>query len=289
MTDIAKVSNVGKQIISEVERAVVGKRELLEMIMASVLAGGHILLEDYPGLGKTLIARSFAAVLALDFKRIQFTADLLPGDITGGYIFNRGLNQFELRKGPLFANIVLADEINRASPKTQSALLEAMQEQSVTVANQTYHLDLPFFVLATQNPLEMEGTYPLPEAQLDRFFFKVNVSYPSGEDLVQILNRTTRSETPAAALPDADRGAGDGRVERAGRKVHRQGFIPKPGPRAQLNLIHDLRSIVWEPDGLWTARGIELSRAGFPLNNSQRNPADSHFCPSQNNQKCRFL
>ena len=133
MTDISKVSSLSKQIIAEVERAVVGKRALLEMMMASMLAGGHILLEDFPGLGKTLVARSFAKVLGLEFKRIQFTPDLLPGDITGGYIFNRTKNKFELRKGPLFANIVLADEINRASPKTQSALLEAMQEGQVTI------------------------------------------------------------------------------------------------------------------------------------------------------------
>ena len=189
MADIKQVSTLGKQVISEVERAIVGKRELLEMIMAAALAGGHVLLEDYPGLGKTLIARSFATVLGLDFKRIQFTPDLLPGDITGGYVYNRVDNNFELRKGPVFANIILADEINRASPKTQSALLEAMQEEQVTLEGETMRLPQPFLVLATQNPIEYEGTFPLPEAQLDRFMLKLAVGYPSIGDEKEILHR----------------------------------------------------------------------------------------------------
>jgi MoxR-like ATPase len=189
MADIKQVSTLGKQVISEVERAVVGKRELLEMIMAAALAGGHILLEDYPGLGKTLIARSFASVLGLDFKRIQFTPDLLPGDITGGYVYNRGNNQFELRRGPVFANVLLADEINRASPKTQSALLEAMQEEQVTLEGESMHLPQPFLVLATQNPIEYEGTFPLPEAQLDRFMLKLTVGYPNMSEEKEILHR----------------------------------------------------------------------------------------------------
>ncbi len=189
MADISKVSTTTRQVIAEVERAVVGKRDLLEMMMASVLAGGHILLEDFPGLGKTLVARSFATALGLDFKRIQFTPDLLPGDITGGYIFNRTKNKFELRKGAIFANIVLADEINRASPKTQSALLEAMQEGHVTIEGETLPLPEPFLVLATQNPIEYEGTFPLPEAQLDRFMLKLKVGYPSLEEEKLILRR----------------------------------------------------------------------------------------------------
>jgi len=176
-------------VIAEVERAVVGKRELLEMMLGAVLASGHILLEDFPGLGKTLIARSFAKALGLQFKRIQFTPDLLPGDITGGYIFNRTKNDFELRKGPIFANIVLADEINRASPKTQSALLEAMQEHQVTIEGETLPLPEPFLVLATQNPIEYEGTFPLPEAQLDRFMLKLKVGYPSMDEEKLILRR----------------------------------------------------------------------------------------------------
>ena len=178
VNNIADVAATGKKIIDEVERAVVGKRKLLEMIMASMLAGGHVLLEDNPGLGKTLVARSFAAVLGLDFKRIQFTPDLLPGDITGGYILDRAKNNFQLRQGPIFANIVLADEINRASPKTQSALLEAMQEEQVTLEGESLPLPEPFLVIATQNPIEYEGTFPLPEAQLDRFMLKLSVGYP---------------------------------------------------------------------------------------------------------------
>ena len=189
MADITHVSTTTRQVIAEVERAVVGKRALLEMMMAAVLAGGHILLEDFPGLGKTLIARSFAKALGLEFKRIQFTPDLLPGDITGGYIFNRTKNKFELRKGPLFANIVLADEINRASPKTQSALLEAMQEGQVTIEGESLPLPEPFLVLATQNPIEYEGTFPLPEAQLDRFMLKLSVGYPNVEEEKLILRR----------------------------------------------------------------------------------------------------
>lgn len=202
MTDITNVSSLSRQVIAEVERAVVGKRALLEMMMSSVLAGGHILLEDFPGLGKTLVARSFATVLGLDFKRIQFTPDLLPGDITGGYIFNRTTNQFELRKGPIFANIILADEINRASPKTQSALLEAMQEGQVTIEGETLPLPEPFLVLATQNPIEYEGTFPLPEAQLDRFMLKLSVGYPSIEEEKLILKRRRERKQDEVMLRD---------------------------------------------------------------------------------------
>jgi MoxR-like ATPase len=186
---VPEVSSLGKQILDEIEKAVVGKRDLLEMVLAASLAGGHLLLEDYPGLGKTLIAKSFAAVLGLDFKRIQFTPDLLPGDITGGYVFNRAENRFELLKGPVFANVILADEINRASPKTQSALLEAMQEGQVTLEGETFPLPDPFLVLATQNPIEYEGTFPLPEAQLDRFMLKLKVGYPTVAEEKEILQR----------------------------------------------------------------------------------------------------
>ncbi len=189
MTDIREASELSRKVIAEIERAVVGKRGLLEMVMAAALAGGHVLFEDFPGLGKTLIARSFSTALGLDFKRIQFTPDLLPGDITGGYIFNRDKNKFELRKGPVFTNIILADEINRASPKTQSALLEAMQEGQVTLEGETLQLPEPFLVLATQNPIEYEGTFPLPEAQLDRFMLKLTVGYPSVDEEKEILRR----------------------------------------------------------------------------------------------------
>ncbi len=186
---IADVSVLAGRVLDEVERAVVGKRPLLEMITAAVLAGGHVLLEDYPGLAKTLIAKSFATALGLDFKRIQFTPDLLPGDITGGYVYDRVQNSLALREGPIFANIILADEINRASPKTQSALLEAMQEYQVTVEGETMRLPEPFIVVATQNPIEYEGTFPLPEAQLDRFVMKLAVGYPSPEEEQEILKR----------------------------------------------------------------------------------------------------
>ena len=186
---ISDVSALSKQIINEVEKAIVGKRQLLERILVSALAGGHVLLEDYPGLAKTLIANSFATVLGLNFKRIQFTPDMLPSDITGSYIFDRDKGGFELRQGPIFANIILADEINRASPKTQSALLEAMQENQVTLEGETMPLPQPFMVIATQNPIEYEGTFPLPEAQLDRFLMKLSVGYPSLEDEQEILRR----------------------------------------------------------------------------------------------------
>jgi MoxR-like ATPase len=187
---VAEVENISNRVIQEVERSIVGKREVLEKIMTAILTGGgHVLLEDYPGLAKTLIANSFATALGLDFKRIQFTPDLLPGDITGGYIYDRAAGTFTLRQGPLFANIILADEINRASPRTQSALLEAMQEYQVTLEGETMRLPQPFIVLATQNPIEYEGTFPLPEAQLDRFIMKLSVGYPSAQDEQEILRR----------------------------------------------------------------------------------------------------
>lgn len=187
---IAETAALSQAVIAEVEKAVIGKHRELEMLMASLLSsGGHILLEDFPGLAKTLIANSFATALGMSFKRIQFTPDLLPGDITGGYIYDRQSSQFVLRKGPLFANLILADEINRASPRTQSALLEAMQEYQVTVETETVRLGEPFVVIATQNPIEYEGTFPLPEAQLDRFLVKLPVGYPSAEDEFEILTR----------------------------------------------------------------------------------------------------
>lgn len=200
MADIREVSELGKKVIVEVERAVIGKRDLLEKVMCAALAGGHVLFEDFPGLGKTLIARSFSTALGLDFKRIQFTPDLLPGDITGGYIFNRTKNKFELRKGPVFTNILLADEINRASPKTQSALLEAMQEGQVTLEGETQALPEPFIVLATQNPIEYEGTFPLPEAQLDRFMVKLTVGYPNLDEEKEILRRRRERQQDEVAL-----------------------------------------------------------------------------------------
>ncbi len=205
---VSEVAELSNRVIQEVEKAVVGKREVLEKIMTALLtSGGHVLLEDYPGLAKTLIANSFASALGLNFKRIQFTPDLLPGDITGGYIYDRTANTFILRKGPLFANIILADEINRASPRTQSALLEAMQEYQVTLEGETMHLPQPFIVLATQNPIEYEGTFPLPEAQLDRFIMKISVGYPSQKEEQEILRRRRERRSDAhqlEAVTDAD-------------------------------------------------------------------------------------
>ncbi len=186
---ILEVSTLTERIIQEVNRAIVGKTEVLYKMMATFLSGGHVLLEDYPGLAKTLIANSFATVLGMSFRRIQFTPDLLPGDITGGYVYDKEQNRFVLRKGPLFAQIVLADEINRASPRTQSALLEAMQERQVTIEGETMKLPEPFIVIATQNPIEYEGTFPLPEAQLDRFLIKLSIGYPSADEEKEILQR----------------------------------------------------------------------------------------------------
>jgi MoxR-like ATPase len=182
----------------EVGKVIVGQRELVRQTLTGLLANSHVLLEGVPGLGKTMLVRTIAEVIDCSFNRVQFTPDLMPADITGTNILveEDGRRVFRFQPGPIFANAVLADEINRATPKTQSSLLEAMQEHQVTVARQRFPLDPPFFVLATQNPLEMEGTYPLPEAQLDRFLFKVMVPFPSEEDLIAIMDRTTGAETP---------------------------------------------------------------------------------------------
>jgi len=193
---MSAVRSLAETVVAEVERAVVGKTELLNHLLACFLAGGHVLLEDYPGLGKTLIAKSLASALGLEFRRIQFTPDLLPADITGTYVFSRNSDSFELRRGPIFTNILLGDEINRASPRTQSALLESMQEYQVTLEGESIRLPDPFVVIATQNPIEYEGTFPLPEAQLDRFMMRLQVGYPSIEQEQEILNRrrTRQSE-----------------------------------------------------------------------------------------------
>jgi len=189
------------EIEREVGRVIVGQRELVRQTLTGLLANSHVLLEGVPGLGKTMLVRTIADVIDCSFNRIQFTPDLMPADITGTNILveEGGTRVFRFQPGPVFANLVLADEINRATPKTQSSLLEAMQEHQVTVARQRFPLEPPFFVLATQNPLEMEGTYPLPEAQLDRFLFKVMVPFPSEDDLVAIIDRTTGADTPSAA------------------------------------------------------------------------------------------
>jgi MoxR-like ATPase len=186
---VDEVAERCERIVTEVERAIVGKRRTLELILTGFLADGHVLLEDFPGLAKTLIARCFAQVAELRFSRIQFTPDLLPSDVTGSSIFNQRTGEFEFRPGPIFANLLLADEINRAPPKTQAALLEAMQEQQVTIEGATNPLERPFLVIATQNPIEYEGTYPLPEAQLDRFILRTSIGYPSPDDEWLVLER----------------------------------------------------------------------------------------------------
>jgi MoxR-like ATPase len=199
---LEQFSEIARQIENEVGKVIVGQTDVVRSVIICVLAGRHALLEGVPGLGKTMLIRTLADVLDLKFSRIQFTPDLMPADIVGTDILEEtedGRREFRFQPGPIFANLLLADEINRATPKTQSAMLEAMQEKTVTVAGRRYELDKPFFVLATQNPLEMEGTYPLPEAQLDRFLFKVNVTFPSVSELVAILERTTGTDTHTAS------------------------------------------------------------------------------------------
>jgi MoxR-like ATPase len=204
--DLPDVGTLANRVLDEVERAVVGKREALELLLLGLLADGHVLIEDYPGLAKTLMARSFAQVASMEFSRIQFTPDLMPSDVTGSSVYNQREGDFEFRPGPIFANLLLGDEINRAPPKTQAALLEAMQERQVTTEGESRRLGPPFLVLATQNPIEYEGTYPLPEAQLDRFLLRMSVGYPSREDEWQVLsNRAERGTDEVALTPVVDR------------------------------------------------------------------------------------
>ncbi|MFV2085294.1 AAA family ATPase [Micromonospora sp. LOL_021] len=212
MNDVAaapttEVSRLAHAVLDSVGTVLVGKRDALELVLAGILAGGHVLLEDLPGLGKTLTARSFAQALGLDFRRLQFTPDLLPADVTGSFLYDQRSADFTFRAGPLFTNLLLADEINRTPPKTQSALLEAMQEKQVSVEGVTYRLEAPFHVLATANPIEYEGTYPLPEAQLDRFLLRVSFGYPTHEEEWEVLRRRIsrrQEETELAAVVDAN-------------------------------------------------------------------------------------
>lgn len=190
-----EVANLGRRLLDEVEKAVVGKRAVLELMLMALLADGHVLIEDYPGLAKTLMARSFAQVTDLKFTRVQFTPDLMPMDVTGSPMLNPATSDLFFRPGPIFSNLLLADEINRAPAKTQAALLEAMQERQVTVDGITHHLDRPFLVVATQNPIEYEGTYPLPEAQLDRFIVRIGVGYPTPADEWQVLEQRLARKT----------------------------------------------------------------------------------------------
>lgn len=186
---VARAAEAAQRILDEVEKAVIGKRDVLELVLAGLLADGHVLLDDVPGVAKTLMARSFATAAGLDFSRLQFTPDVLPADITGATVLDLATNAPVFRRGPIFAQLILADEVNRAPAKTQAALLEAMQEKQVTTDGITHHLSLPFLVIATQNPIESEGTYPLPEAQLDRFILRTTVGYPAERDELELLSR----------------------------------------------------------------------------------------------------
>ena len=198
---IVTVAERVREVVLSLGRIVVGKDDVLERILAGILANGHVLIEDYPGLAKTLIARLLAQALDLGFRRIQFTPDLLPSDITGSFLYDQRGGRFEFRAGPVFTNLLLADEINRATPKTQAALLEAMQESQVTVEGQSFPLAQPFLVIATQNPIELEGTYPLPEAQLDRFLLRVGVGYPGPDAEREILRIRRERRTDDATVP----------------------------------------------------------------------------------------
>ena len=205
-TSVREAGELAGRVLDEVEKAVVGKREALTLVLAAVLAKGHVLLEDFPGLGKTLAARSFAQALGLEFARAQFTPDLLPADLTGSFLYDQRAGTFEFRRGPLFTGLLLADEINRTPPKTQAALLEAMQERQVTVEGETFALPDPFHVLATANPIEYEGTYPLPEAQLDRFLLRVSFGYPTGPEEYDVIARRVerrREEVELDRITDA--------------------------------------------------------------------------------------
>lgn len=216
---IADASAACRRVLDEVERAVVGKRDQLALILAAIVAGGHVLIEDFPGLGKTLAARSFAQALGLEFKRAQFTPDQLPADLTGSYVYDQSRGEFAFRPGPVFAGFLLADEINRTPPKTQAALLEAMQEHQVTVEGRTHPLPQPFHVVATANPIETEGTYPLPEAQLDRFLLRLAFGYPDQEQEWEVLARRVARRTDDIAVDAVTDAAGVRAVQQAAETV----------------------------------------------------------------------
>jgi MoxR-like ATPase len=218
--ELTELRDSAGRILDEVERSIVGKRDALELILLALLCDGHVLLEDYPGLAKTLIARSFAQTTSLQFARIQFTPDLMPSDVTGSSIFDQRSGDFKFLSGPIFTNLLLADEINRAPPKTQAALLEAMQERQVTTEGETRPLPAPFVVLATQNPIEYEGTYPLPEAQLDRFLMRVGVGYPSREHEIEMLARRLERGEDELALDTVLDAATLIEMQRALEQVH---------------------------------------------------------------------
>ena len=218
---------VSDRILDRIDEVVVGKREQAKMLLAALMVSGHVLLEDVPGVGKTLLARTFASVTSLTFKRVQFTPDLLPSDVTGTYIWSPKDSEFHWRPGPVFTNVLLADELNRATPRTQSSLLEAMEERQVTSEGDTRPLPSPFMVVATQNPIEMEGTFPLPEAQLDRFLLKIEMGYPSREQETEILRRFIDGAAPVAAA----------------------GLLPEPASESELDLLREAaRRVYISPD-----------------------------------------
>jgi MoxR-like ATPase len=217
---VAPFQEQADRLINEVSRAVIGKRDALRLALVAMAADGHILIEDLPGLGKTLMARSFARALGLEFKRVQFTPDLMPADITGTSIYNQASGGFEFRSGPVFTNLLLADEINRAPAKTQAALLEAMQERQVTVDGETRPLDAPFLVIATQNPLEFEGTYPLPEAQLDRFLIRLSIGYPDVDDEARILEQRVERQEDEVSISQVVDKAGFRQMQEGLEAIH---------------------------------------------------------------------
>jgi MoxR-like ATPase len=220
MVGVDDVAGLANRVLDEVERAVVGKRDALELVLLALLADGHILIEDFPGLAKTLMARSVAEATSMRFGRIQFTPDLMPSDVTGSSIYNQSSSDFEFRPGPVFTNLLLADEINRAPPKTQAALLEAMQERQATIEGVTYPLERPFIVLATQNPIEYEGTYPLPEAQLDRFLIRIGVGYPSRDAEWEVLERRLERQVDEVPMEPVVDGPTLLAMQRAIEEVH---------------------------------------------------------------------
>jgi len=237
MLTVQEVAERANRILEEVERAVVGKRDALALVLLAILGDGHVLIEDFPGLAKTLTARSFAQVLDIEFSRIQFTPDLMPSDVTGSSVYNQRTGDFEFRRGPIFTNLLLGDEINRAPPKTQASLLEAMQERQVTIEGETIRLDAPFLVIATQNPIEYEGTYPLPEAQLDRFLLRVNFGYPSRDDEWTLLER---------------------RLERATDEIQLDAVIDRPGLVEMQEAIEQVH--VTEPVGRYVVDVVTGTR-----------------------------
>jgi MoxR-like ATPase len=219
VTTVADAAAACERIVQAVGQAVVGKDAQLRLVLAAILAGGHVMIEDNPGLGKTLLARSFAQVLGLDFKRVQFTPDLLPADITGSFVYDQRSSEFEFRAGPVFTGLLLADEINRTPPKTQAALLEAMQEGQTTVEGRTFPLPVPFHVIATANPIEYEGTYSLPEAQLDRFLLRVSMGYPSGAEELEVLHRRVQRRREEQTLVPVTDAAGLTELQRVAESI----------------------------------------------------------------------